>query len=158
MHSVLHHHDCSTLHPIAVSARKVKRPICWRGTGHWFVDSPLIACLIAYTWNGLFALKPCEWTLTEFDRKNVFPLRAGLVITVVIILAIFFVSTVTGRMLVYCLMIVFIVIVLCVVAIYWIEHNKRLLHRNHISSPMTKEECYNVYGIRFNPLSQVSVY
>lgn len=77
--------------------------------------------------------------------------RTGLVITVVVILAIFCISTITGRYLFYMLLTAFVILLLCLVAIYWVYQQKQQLRASQISHPLSKEDLY-VYGIRFNPL------
>ena len=77
--------------------------------------------------------------------------REGLIITITVILAIFCISTITGRTLFYLLLSAVIILLLCVVAIYWVHQQKRQLRESQISHPLSKEDLY-VYGIRFNPL------
>ena len=75
----------------------------------------------------------------------------GMVITIVIILAIFCFSTLAGRVLVYMLLSGFVILLLCLVAIYWVHQQKQQLRESQISHPLSKEDLY-VYGIRLNPL------
>ena len=77
--------------------------------------------------------------------------KIGLMITVVVIMAIFCISTITGRILIYLLLSAFIILLFCAVAVYWVNHQKRQLRETHISNPLSKDELY-VYGVRFSPI------
>lgn len=115
-----------------------------------FVRSPSLREKLSDQYAGVeLATGKCIFFIYIF-KLNVCPIL-GMVITIIVVLAIFCISTISGRLLFYLLLCGFIVLILCLVSIYWVQHQKRQLVKSQISSPLSKENLY-VYGIRFNPL------
>ncbi|KAF7490275.1 hypothetical protein SSS_10353 [Sarcoptes scabiei] len=86
------------------------------------------------------------------DRYAGLELISGLIIAVVIILAIFFISSISGRILFYLLLLLFLVITLSIALICFVDYQKRQIKQFETNELDRNRSGFNVQGIRFIPV------